>query len=560
MLVVSRDVDAVAPQDARTAATCPLRVHYRADPPGPVRPAPPPAFLQELFDAGRAFEDRVRRGLHATLGERVAVAGDAGQTMAAMASGAEVIDRAVLPDDRVGHRSGAPDLLVRVARRADGRWAYAPVEIKRHRVVQDADRGALGPLRAMPAERLAALDPAALPVQDHRFARRHDRDHLQLSHYHRMLEAVGHASQGVPWAGVLGTEGLVVFHDLSEPRWASWRNVSGRWSSLERYDHEFGFRLDVLAVAHRRLRGEDLKPLVVPARSSECGTCEWREHCEPAMEAADELTLLPRVDWDTRHRLGAQHGVTTRAGLARCDRDALPTAALRDAVDHARVATAADGPYRGRGVTDLGLRRAAVEVDIDMESTADGRVYLWGALLAEPGAAPRYVAHHDFACDLDDVALFGRFWSWLQEMRQAACSAGRSFAAYCYAGPAAEERYLRLYGPQVGADVEALIDSAEWVDLYPVVRDRVVTGRSGNGLKVVAPLAGFAWSDADAGGGNSMAWYADAAAGCPQARQRLLDYNADDVRATRALRDWLQRVWPDLPPVEALAARFGAST
>ncbi len=153
--------------------------------------------------------------------------------------------------------------------------------------------------------------------------------------------------------------------------------------------------------------------------------------------------------------------------------------------------------------------------------------------------------------DLDDTALFESFWSWLLGVRETAVTVGRSFAAYCYAAGGAENRYLRLYGPRLGLDVETFIRSEEWVDLHAVVRAHVLTGGS-LGLKAVASLCGFAWADDDPGGGQSMAWYAEAVAGDAGQQQRLLTYNEDDVRATLAVRDWLESSWATLPAVEGI--------
>ena len=80
--------------------------------------------------------------------------------------------------------------------------------------------------------------------------------------------------------------------------------------------------------------------------------------------------------------------------------------------------------------------------------------------------------------------------------------------------------------------------SPSWVDLYRVFDTQLITGDR-VGLKRVASLAGFSWRDEDPGGAQSMVWYEQAVQGDGQARQRLLAYNEDDVRATLALRDWL---------------------
>ena len=51
--------------------------------------------------------------------------------------------------------------------------------------------------------------------------------------------------------------------------------------------------------------------------------------------------------------------------------------------------------------------------------------------------------------------------------------------------------------------------------------------------------AGFAWRDEDPGGLQSQLWFEQAVAGDRAAEERLLAYNEDDVRATKAIRSWL---------------------
>ncbi|MPN13288.1 hypothetical protein SDC9_160609 [bioreactor metagenome] len=75
------------------------------------------------------------------------------------------------------------------------------------------------------------------------------------------------------------------------------------------------------------------------------------------------------------------------------------------------------------------------------------------------------------------------------------------------------------------------------VDLFTVIRKHFF-GAHGLGLKTVAHAgAGFSWRDDSPGGLNSQSWFAEAAHGPDprtrdDARQRVLDYNEDDVRAT----------------------------
>lgn len=226
-------------------------------------------------------------------------------------------------------------------------------------------------------------------------------------------------------------------------------------------------------------------------------------------------------------------------------------------IDEARAAVSGR-PFLARGVDRAPVTVADVEVDIDMENVEDG-VYLWGTLVSgspaaleqvtvDPGYRPFY--SWDPASPAVQSAVFHRFWTWLTDLRGRCDAAGLTFAAYCYT--AAEHKKMRQIlaeappdAPTVDrGDVDALVESPSWVDLYEIVRGSLVLGH-GLGLKRIAPLAGFHWRDPDAGGLQSMGWYRDAVGHPDPAvqahnRQRLLQYNEDDVRATLAVRTWLR--------------------
>ncbi|HET9142510.1 TM0106 family RecB-like putative nuclease, partial [Actinophytocola sp.] len=207
-----------------------------------------------------------------------------------------------------------------------------------------------------------------------------------------------------------------------------------------------------------------------------------------------------------------------------------------------------------RRIPKIDVPRAEVEVDVDMESFGDAGAYMWGVLLsgADVGVAPGYrafVTWEPLPTD-DEARSFAEFWLWLAEIRTRAQVMGLSFRAYCY-NELAENRWLlasaRRFAGKPGIpsqeEVQAFIDSDAWFDLFGSVRDYFLCSH-GKGLKTIAPAAGFTWRDPHASGENSMRWYRDAvgmdgSGPDPTQRRRLLEYNEDDVSATRALRVWM---------------------
>ena len=545
------DVSAVPLQGGYVAKQCPVRAQNDAIVPGEQIPAS--AFTERLFKGGNDFEAEVFAELTDMHPDAVVIDPETrgpeaeASTLAAMERGASLILGGRLPADNAGRRLGKPDIIVAAAG-----GGYRVVDVKWHMSLEAAK----GSKSEFPALCSPMHEPSveSAAVDSDYAARKNEKDLLQLAHYQRMLEAAGLAAADVRrMGGIVGTDRRVVWYDLDAPLKRTPSVTAGTKvrSTMERYDFEFAFRLDIIAVAEQHIADAARELLVVPVKCGECETCPWWDYCRPQLEAGSgDISLLPRVGWK-EWKIHRDHGITNRAELAALDITTtaeryagVNPATLLEQIDQARAALGSEPAYRRRGLSRLVVPRADVEVDVDMENTELG-CYLWGNWVTNrsgthlvPSGYREFVTWDPITPEVE-AANSLRFWRWLTDLRSATLAKGLSFTAYCW-NAGAENTYLRRLGlaNDIADDVESFIASDDWLDMLDVWNRQVITGH-GSGLKVVAPLVGYHWNVDDAGGGESMIKYDVAAAGDEDARKWLLTYNQGDVEATLAVREWM---------------------
>lgn len=558
--------------DAYAARNCPVKTQNTYDPTVAAPSQREDQTMVEVFLGSQQFKDEVL-GVVAT-GEGVCDLRDVppgsdrvGATADAVARGDQVILGPRLAVDLAGHRRGSPDLLVRHGSTADGRPGYLPVQVKRHRMLENRVTGS-GHLRLASLIRPSTADApeaTALSLRSHREA-----DLIQVAHYWRMLEAHGLAPVGPASAGVIGTDQVdghhvVAWVDLTTKFLRTFSRTSAEgWrlrSPLERYDHEFGFRVAVAERAATNLDGS-VPSMVQPIRIRECESCPWWERCAPMLPEDDLSLRIDKAPLDVREiSVLRRLGVATLADLVNADLDRLLPAYLpevrhRDRAEARLRLTARRARMLQEGVVlqrtsedALTLPRVDLEIDVDIETSADDTIYLWGFLVDDlaTGEAPFYRAFVAFGHLTPEVeqALAVEAISWLTELIQ-----GRRATVFHYSDY--EVVHLRKMAERTGHPVLAgLVERRRDVfhDLFLTVRDHFF-GVKGLGLKVVAAEGpGFRWRDPDPSGLASQTWFAQACDAETEearaaARTRVLEYNEDDVRATHALRTWLRSSAP----------------
>ncbi len=526
---------------AHAIRSCPLKTFYGSAP-GVVRPRPPADHLP--MPGSEAFRERVADQLVAAGASVADLREPSGLNttdqrqacLDAMAAGTDVILGGLLPRDDAGHRHGRVPVLIR-----DVRGGYRPVLVRFQRVLQAGSSLLCSSLNA-PLRLQEAAGHA------YRWQARLD-NALQLAHYWRMLDAFGQANEGA-WGGVIGLDDL---GDGPIIAWLPLQAADNGPDALALYDAQFAERL---SLAQRASAGDSLDDLgLEPARTPECDWCDWWPVCAARLGPDDLSARLPNSHLNRPEILALRRaGVRTVADMAGADLDELLETAFEDDQRAAIDKRLCQARHRAQLLLDdvelerttsgpISVPRAELEIDIDLETSRDDRVYLWGFYVTDQASGE--TGYHPFAAfdhmdergeaDLAHLAL-----TWLRQVTQ-----GRDALVYHYS----DYETVRIAKLAESSGDEALAWARDWartsfVDLFKLVKKNFF-GTHGLGLKAVAHAgAGFSWRDPDPGGVNSMRWFEDAVvspdpAERDEARRRVLAYNEDDVRATVALRRWL---------------------
>lgn len=546
--------------DPYAARSCPRKTLNAFD---PSKQRPMPTAARTSFPGATEFTQEALSVIKAGRAEvadlRVlATAGHHEQEqacLAAMAAGVEVVIGGLLPRDQANHRKGRAELLIK-----DPEGGYAPGLVKFQR--------ALDPRRDDSEFVYSRLDDLPRPLTTTGWRYRWNwrwTNAIYLAHLWQLLSACGHQSSSARVV-VIGTERLesaalvATWLDLTEtavsqpPALIVDPDQQTQISTLDRYQYEFNARLELAELAQSDDPAQ--RPQLAPIVINECHYCDWWSTCRPLLNDDDLSLRISKSPLD-RAEITALRSleVSTVAQLAAADLETLlpkylPLVAHRHgAEDRLRLAQRRSrllnqGLELERLTTgSIGLPAACLEIDIDVETSRNDRVYLWGFWVAdEYGGHYRHFSSFSDLGDADEVELARQAMTWLKEVVTENKTLLFHYSDY---------EVTRLARLAAGGDPTLQWASAfaktHFVDLFEVVRKHFF-GANGLGLKAVASAgAGFHWRDDDPGGLNSMGWFDTAVhdedpTRRELARERVLCYNEDDVRATAQLRRWLREL------------------
>ena len=378
-----------------------------------------------------------------------------------------------------GHWVGRPDIFERVEGKSDlGNYYYVAADIKRIHRAQDIGDG-------------------------HK---------LQGALYAELLER----AQGVkPQNGyVLSPEGKLMRYDLES--------------------FEVEYRLTLKKI-EGLLSGEAPEHIL----SSGCKASPFFAMCVDETEACDDLSLLNRIYAEEIREL-KRCGIETVMALASADLAALRAKVVdinEKRLQFLQWQAIALKERLHRVVEPVTFPSAPVELYFDIEADPLRDVdFLFGVLRVEHCADGTITeTYHAFLAERpeDERRAWGEFAAFLDEHR------GAPVYHYGWYEVNVCARLFERYGAPEGA-VESWRE--HFYDLNAALRERIIFPFSFYSLKDLAHSIGFFWRSQDASGIQAVHWYHQwMKTGDRAWLERVTQYNEDDVRATRQVKEWAER-------------------
>lgn len=277
-----------------------------------------------------------------------------------------------------------------------------------------------------------------------------------------------------------------------------------------------------------------------------CMNSPWFSECQHQAEAANDISLLYKVDRRSLAGLRAQ-GINTVE-----DARQINPAALDGLIPYLkkngleRMKLQAESLARAQGGAPqsetIFIRKnsriptAPLEIHFDIEGDPlYGVEYLFGFLL-DDGVTQTYKS---FVAEQpeDEGKMWREFLDWIKTLPE-------DFVVYHYA--TYEKSRLTMLAKKYASEMSAADNVAlekfagKLFDLNDIIKENFVFPLYFYGLKQVGKFLGFSWSSKKAGGAQSIFWYEE---WLEKKDREILDtiiqYNEDDVRATKFLKEWV---------------------
>ena len=327
------------------------------------------------------------------------------------------------------------------------------------------------------------------------------------------------------------------------------------------------YRMDDYLAYYRRVQssletaiGLNMASEIYPDPKEHCDTCRWQDRCDDRRRADDHLSLVAGI---TKVHIAElkRHGAETMAALAAMTLP-MPWKPARGVVqsynrvrEQARIQI--EGRKAGTVLHELlpvtpGFGLASLpepsneDIFFDLEGDPfageGGFEYLFGYSFADGNGNAAHTADWAFSRE-DEKQIFERFIDFVMDRLEH--YPGLHVYHFAPYEPAALKRLMGRYASRE-EEIDSLLRSKRFVDLYNVVRNGLRASVESYSIKKLEPLYGFTrntpLSDANMALTKVQACLelGDIEFINEDDRRAVADYNRDDCVSTWRLRDWLE--------------------
>jgi predicted RecB family nuclease len=314
--------------------------------------------------------------------------------------------------------------------------------------------------------------------------------------------------------GLRPTTGLIV------------RGSEGRLGRV-RLDAKLYRQAELILAELGRLQAGDEAPRL--RLNAHCQFCEFRQRCQTEATTKDDLSLL-RAMAEKEIKKCEKRGVFTVTQLSFTfrARRGRSVGQQKRVHQHALQALA----IREKKVHVLGtpeLPTSTTRIYFDIEGDPDrGFDYLLGLVVVADGVEHRHSFWADSRADEPRI------------LRQFLDLVGRHLDAWLYTYGGYEAVFLRRVGKAAGLEEEVKRVLARSFNVLSVIHQHIYFPVYSNGLKDIGSYLGFAWSESNASGVQSVVWRRRwEETGSAELKEKLTTYNIEDCAALRKVTEFL---------------------
>lgn len=351
---------------------------------------------------------------------------------------------------------------------------------------------------------------------------------VQLSLYTNILENLGLSEGRLPF--IWDIHGKEVSYDLNAPQGP--KTPQTLWELYQ----------DKLREAQVIVARPDA---TLPAMGATCKQCHWHSLCKTHIKQLDDLTLIAELGRAKRDVMLSH--IKTVHELAKIDLKEIPsfkgigTGTLNKFQVRACLLTDPEAvPYcTNQPVLPETDRELFFDIEVDPMRDI---CYLHGFIERHnnDNSTEKFVPFvAESPTPEEEERAFAKAWEYIQSKQPCAIYFYSKYERTWW-------RKLQQRYPSVASqtDIEEMFTPDMAVDLYfDAVKKHTEWPTHDHSIKTLASYLGFHWRDTSPSGADSIEWYHRwVESGDPEIRQRILDYNEDDCRATRVLLDGIKKL------------------